>query len=74
MLVKRKSGLALALILAVLTGSLLNSSPSNAATSYIEGTDAAAVMFDPLTVNSFSMQMSPEDFDSLKYPNVGWDY
>jgi hypothetical protein len=73
-LAKRKSGIALVLIVAVLTGSLLNSSPSNAATSYIEGTDAAAVMFDPLTVNSFSMQMSPEDFDSLKYPNVGWDY
>jgi spore coat protein CotH len=74
MLVKRKSGLAVALIVAVLTGSLLNSSPANAGTSYIEGSDAAAVMFNPLMVNDFSMQMSQEDFDSLREPNVSWDY
>ena len=74
MLVKRKSGLAVALIVAVLTGSLLNSSPANAGTSYIEGSDAAAVMFNPLMVNDFSMQMSQEDFDSLREPNVNWEY
>jgi len=74
MFVKRKSGLAVVLIVAVMTGSLLNSTPANAAASYIEGTDQAAVMFDPLMVNDFSMQMSPEDFETLKYPEVGWDY
>lgn len=74
MLVKGKSGLEVVLIVAALTGSLLNSSSANAATSYIEGTDAAAVIFNPLMVNNFSMQMSQEDFDSLREPNVSWDY
>ena len=74
MLSKRKSGLASLLIVAAMTGSLLNANPALAATSYVEGTDQAAVMYDPLMVNTFSMQMSSEDFDSLKSPNVGWDY
>jgi hypothetical protein len=30
-------------------------------------------MFNPLKVNNFSMQMSDEDFDSLRFPNVRWD-
>ena len=74
MLYKRKSGLAAILIVAVMTGSLLSPTASNAATSYVDGTDAAAVMFNPLMVNNFSMQMSEADFDSLRSPNVGWDY
>jgi spore coat protein CotH len=74
MLYKRKSGFAALLIVAAMTGSLLNAVPANAAASYVEGTDPAAVMFNPLMVNNFSMQMSDEDFESLKSPNVGWDY
>ena len=71
---KRKSGVAAVIIVAAMTGSLLNSTSASAVTSYVEGTDAAAVMFNPLMVNNFSMQMSEADFDSLKSPNVSWDY
>lgn len=74
MLQKRKSSLAVTIIVALMAGSLLGSTPANAALSYVEGTDAAAVMFNPLMVNNFSMQMSQDDFDSLRSPNVGWDY
>jgi hypothetical protein len=74
MLLKRKSGFSSLLIVAAMTGSLLNANPASASVSYVEGTDQAAVMYNPLKVNTFSMQMSPEDFDSLKSPNVGWDY
>lgn len=70
---KRKSSLVSALILLSLAGSLLNASASSAATSYIEGTDPAAVMFNPLQVSNFSLQMTDEDFESLRYPNVSWD-
>ncbi len=73
MLLNRKSGFASLLIVLAMTGSLLNANPAEAAVSYVEGTDQAAVMYDPLMVNTFSMQMSPADFDSLKSPNVGWD-
>ena len=70
---KKKSSLVMALILLSLTGSFLNSSASSAATSYVEGTDPAAVMFDPLQVSNFSLQMTDEDYESLRYPNVSWD-
>ena len=73
MFYKRKSGLTAILIVAAMAGSLLSSTPANGAVSYVEGTDAAAVMFNPLMVNNFSMQMSEDDFDSLRYPNVDWD-
>ena len=74
MLQKRKSSLAVTIIVALMAGSLLGSTPANAAPSYVEGTDAASVMFNPLMVNNFAMQMSQDDFDSLRSPNVGWDY
>jgi len=74
MLVKHKSGLVALLIVAAMTGSLLNVAPASAAVSYVEGTDAGAVLFNPLMVNDFSMQMSQEDFDSLRSPNVNWEY
>jgi len=73
MFAKPKSSLLLALIVASLAGSLLTPAASTASVSYVEGTDAAAAMFNPLRVNNFSMQMSPEDFDSMRYPNVSWD-
>jgi len=73
MLAKRKSGSLIALIILSVTGSLLTAPGSYAATSYLEGTDLAAPMFDPLKVNSFSLQMSEPDFESLQYPNVSWD-
>jgi hypothetical protein len=70
---KKKSSLVMALILLSLTGSFLNSSASSAATSYVEGTDPAAVMFNPQQVSNFSLQMTDEDYESLRYPNVSWD-
>jgi len=57
-----------------MTGSFLTAGNASAATSYLEGTDAAARVFDPLQVNQFSLQISEQDFDSLIYPNVAWDY
>lgn len=74
MLLKRKSGLVALLIVAAMTGSLLNIAPASAATSYVEGTDTGAALFNPLMVNDFSLQMSQEDFDSLRSPNVNWEY
>ena len=38
-----------------------------------EGTDPAAILFDPLIVNDISLNMSSTDFESLKYPNVDWN-
>jgi hypothetical protein len=73
MFTKNKSSLVAAFILMSLTGSLLNSSASGAASSYLEGTDDAAAMFNPLQVNNFSLQMTDEDFESLRWPNVSWD-
>jgi spore coat protein CotH len=50
-------------------------SPASAASTpnYVEGTDAAAVVFDPLKVNNFELEMSDENFNRLTYPNVSWD-
>ena len=73
MLAKRKSGSLIALIILCVTGSLLTAPSASAATSYVEGTDLAAPMFDPLKINNFSLQMSEPDFESLQYPNVSWD-
>lgn len=69
----RKSRSLLALIMLSMTGSLLTAPTVSAATSYVEGTDSAAAMFDPLKVSNFSLQMSDADFESLRYPNVSWD-
>ena len=74
MLFRTKSSLATVLIFAVMTGNFLSASPASAATSYVEGSDPAAVMFDPLAINKFNLQMSAEDFETLKEPNVSWDY
>jgi len=70
---KPKSSLLVVLIIASLTGSLLTPGASNASVSYVEGNDSAAAMFNPLKVTNFSMQMSDEDFDSLRFPNVRWN-
>jgi hypothetical protein len=50
-------------------------SPASAAQTpnYIEGTDVAAVVFDPLKVNNFELEMSDENFNLLTYPNVSWE-
>lgn len=48
-------------------------SPSQASSTFIEGSDPAAAMFNPLSVDSISMHISPEDFELLKSPNVDWN-
>ena len=70
----KKATAVLALIILAITGSFLNTSTAQATSNYIEGTDEAAVMFDPLMVNDFSLEMSDADFESLKYPNVNWEF
>jgi hypothetical protein len=70
----RKATAAIALIMLAVTGSFLNTSAAQATSNYVEGTDEAAVMFDPLMVNDFSLEMSDADFESLKYPNVNWEF
>ena len=70
----KKATAVLALIILAITGSFLNTSSAQATPNYIEGTDEAAVMFDPLMVNDFSLEMSDADFESLKYPNVNWEF
>ena len=70
----KKATAVLALIILAITGSFLNTSTAQATSNYIEGTDEAAVMFDPLMVNEFSLEMSDADFESLKYPNVNWEF
>ena len=62
----KKATAVLALIILAITGSFLNTSTAQATSNYIEGTDEAAVMFDPLMVNDFSLEMSDADFESLK--------
>lgn len=63
-----------ALIILAITGNFLSASSSQAASTYVEGTDEAAKVFDPLMVNDFSLEMSDADFESLKYPNVNWEF
>lgn len=63
-----------ALIILAITGNFLSATGSQASSNYVEGTDAAAKVFDPLKVNNFTMEMSDEDFNSLKSPNVNWEY
>lgn len=57
----------------LLSGSLLSPASASQAPNYVEGTDAAAVVFDPLKVNNFDLEMSNENFNRLTYPNVSWD-
>ena len=47
--------------------------PAQAAFSAVEGTDAAAVMFNPTRVDNISLQMTWSDYNSLQFPNVSWD-
>ena len=57
----------------LLSGSWLSPASAAQAPNYVEGTDAAAVVFDPLKVNNFELEMSDENFNRLVYPNVSWD-
>ena len=70
----RKATAVSAMIILALTGSFLDTSAAQAAPSYVEGTDAAAIVFDPLRVDNFDLEMSDADFESLKSPNVNWEY
>jgi len=70
----RKATAVSALIILALTGSFLNTSAAQAAPDYVEGTDAAAIVFDPLRVDNFDLEMSDADFESLKSPNVNWEF
>jgi len=54
----------------LLAGSLLSPASATEVPNYIEGTDKAAAVFNPLQVNNFQMQMSDSDFNSLTYGNV----
>jgi hypothetical protein len=73
MFMKRKSLFVSLLVFTFLTGNLLNAQVAQAAPKYVEGSDPAAILFDPLMVNNFNLQMSEVDFDSLRSPNVAWD-
>jgi hypothetical protein len=70
----RKATAVSALIILAITGSFLNTSAVQATPNYVEGTDAAAVVFNPLRVDHFDLQMSDADFESLKSPNVNWQF
>ena len=74
MLKPRKAIAVSALIILAMTGSFLSAPASQAISNFVEGTDAAASVFDPLKVNNFSLEMSDADFESLKYPNVNWEF
>lgn len=56
------------------SGSLLSPASAAQLPSYVEGTDAAAVVFDPLKVNNFELEMSDENFDLLTSEHVNWAY
>ncbi|MFM2277065.1 MAG: hypothetical protein RIT12_461 [Actinomycetota bacterium] len=70
----RKASAVSALIILAITGSFLSTSSVQATPNYVEGTDAAANVFDPLRVDNFDLQMSDADFESLKSPNVNWEF
>lgn len=69
----RKAIAVLAIIILTLAGNFLTVSTSQANANYVEGSDVAAIVFDPLMVNNFDLQMSDADFESLKSPNVNWE-
>ena len=73
MLTKRLAKRLAALIIIVLAGSSLNSGVAQATPNYLEGTDAAAVVFNPLQVSKISLRMSDSDYNSMRWPNVSWD-
>jgi len=57
----------------LLAGSLLSPAQASDSPSYIEGTDQAAVVFNPLQVNNFTMQMSDHDLGMLTSEHVSWN-
>jgi hypothetical protein len=67
----RKSTRTLGFLLAFALGfSLLSASPTNAAAStYVEGTDAAAELYDPLMVSDIHIELSDENKELLY-----WDH
>lgn len=70
----RKATAVAALIILAITGNFLNASVVIATPSYVEGTDAASTVFNPLRVDNFDLEMSDADFESLKSPNVNWEF
>ena len=73
MLTKHLANRLAALIIIVMAGSSLNSGIAQATPNYIEGTDAGAVIFNPLQVSRISLKMSDSDYNSMRWPNVSWD-
>lgn len=57
----------------LLAGSLLSPAMASEVPSYIEGTDSAASVYDPLQVDDFQMQMSEHDFGMLTSDHVAWN-
>ncbi len=53
--------------------SLISPSQASAELNLKEGSDSAAILFDPLKVSNISLRMSSSDFESLTYPNVDWN-
>jgi hypothetical protein len=70
---KRLATVLSVFIIVILAGSSLNSGSAQAAPNYVEGTDPASVLFNPLQVHKISLQMSNSDYNSLRYPTVSWD-
>lgn len=57
----------------LLSGSLLSPAQASDIPSYVEGTDQASVVYNPLQVNSFQMQMSDHDLGMLTSDHVAWN-
>jgi hypothetical protein len=70
----RKATAVAALIILAITGNYLNASAVIATPNYVEGTDVASTVFNPLRVDNFDLEMSDADFESLKSPNVNWEF
>jgi hypothetical protein len=52
---------------------LLSPAQASDIPSYVEGTDQASVVYNPLQVNSFQMQMSDHDLGMLTSDHVAWN-
>ena len=73
MLTKRLAKRLTALIIISLAGSSLNAGIAQASPNYLEGKDAASVLFNPMQVSKISLKMSDIDYNSMRWPNVSWD-
>jgi len=73
MLTKRLAKSLTALIIISLAGSSLNAGIAQASPNYLEGTDAASVIFNPMQVSKISLKMSDSDYNSMRWPYVSWD-